>query len=216
MVTALYVPFLITALLIELTPGPNMAWLALTSASKGRKSGFAAVAGIALGLALLGGASAFGLSELATGSPVVFNLLRYAGVAYLLWLAWETWSSGNETAETALDHSGLMDWFRHGLLLNLLNPKGGSFFHHRASGLYQRWRSRCFPDSSALVQLCRHRDRHPSCYRCFGRIGACMACARRSPTLDPADICGDDSAHRNLVFTQHSLNEVVPTLPVAC
>ncbi|HPV67269.1 MAG TPA: LysE family translocator [Sphingorhabdus lacus] len=128
MVTALYVPFLITALLIELTPGPNMAWLALTSASKGRKSGFAAVAGIALGLALLGGASAFGLSELATGSPVVFNLLRYAGVAYLLWLAWETWSSGNEATETALDHSGLMDWFRHGLLLNLLNPKAAVFF----------------------------------------------------------------------------------------
>lgn len=128
MLTALYVPFLITALLIELTPGPNMAWLALTSASKGRKSGFAAVAGIASGLALLGVASAFGLSELAASSPVLFGFLRYAGVAYLLWLAWMTWSSGSETSDPAMDHNGLVDWFRHGLLLNVFNPKAVVFF----------------------------------------------------------------------------------------
>lgn len=128
MLTVLYVPFLITALLIELTPGPNMAWLALTSASKGRKSGFAAVAGIASGLALLGAASTFGLSELATSSPVLFRFLRYAGVAYLLWLAWATWSSDSETSDPAMDHSRLVDWFRHGLLLNLLNPKAAVFF----------------------------------------------------------------------------------------
>ncbi|WP_218939496.1 LysE family translocator [Sphingorhabdus profundilacus] len=116
------------ALLIELTPGPNMAWLALTSASKGRESGFAAVAGIALGLVLLGGASAFGLSELATSSPIIFSFLRYAGVGYLLWLAWTTWSSETETSDPAMDHSRLVDWFRHGLLLNLLNPKAAIFF----------------------------------------------------------------------------------------
>ncbi len=128
MLTALYVPFLITTLLIELTPGPNMAWLALTSASKGRKSGFAAVAGIALGLAILGGVSAAGLSELAARSPVVFNLLRYAGVLYLLWLAWATWVGDGEPSEASKDHSRLIAWFRHGLLLNLLNPKAAVFF----------------------------------------------------------------------------------------
>ena len=128
MFTALYVPFFITTLLIELTPGPNMAWLALTSASKGRKSGFAAVAGIALGLAILGGVSAAGLSELATRSPVVFSLLRYAGVLYLLWLAWVTWVGEGELSEASEDHSKLVAWFRHGLLLNLLNPKAAVFF----------------------------------------------------------------------------------------
>ena len=128
MLTALYVPFLITTLLIELTPGPNMAWLALTSASKGRKSGFAAVAGIALGLAILGGVSAAGLSELATRSPVVFNLLRYAGVLYLLWLAWATWVGDGEPSEASEVHNRSIAWFRHGLLLNLLNPKAAVFF----------------------------------------------------------------------------------------
>ncbi len=129
MLTDLFAPFLITALLIELTPGPNMAWLALTSASQGRRSGFAAVAGIALGLALLGGASAFGLAELAARSPFAFQMLRYAGVAYLLWLAWKAWSGAGEVSPgTARDAGELSAWFRHGLLLNLLNPKAAVFF----------------------------------------------------------------------------------------
>jgi threonine/homoserine/homoserine lactone efflux protein len=129
MLTPLFVPFLITAFLIELTPGPNMAWLALTSAGDGKRAGLAAVAGIALGLAILGAVSALGLAELATVSPLVFNLLRYAGVGYLLWLAWQAWSGAREVSPgTAQDRAHLSAWFRHGLLLNLLNPKAAMFF----------------------------------------------------------------------------------------
>jgi threonine/homoserine/homoserine lactone efflux protein len=128
MLTDLFAPFLITAFAIELTPGPNMAWLALTSASQGRQSGFAAAAGIALGLALLGAASALGLSELAARSPFAFHLLRYAGVAYLLWLAWQAWVGEKQLSPDTAPHNELGAWFRHGLLLNLLNPKAAMFF----------------------------------------------------------------------------------------
>lgn len=128
MLTHLYVPFLLTTLLIELTPGPNMVWLALTSASQGRRSGFAAVAGIALGLALLAAASAVGLAELAARSPFAFGLLRYAGVAYLLWLAWKTWAGEDEVSPDIANQNALGAWVRHGLLLNLLNPKAAVFF----------------------------------------------------------------------------------------
>ena len=128
MLTDLYATFLITTLLIELTPGPNMAWLALTSASHGKRSGFAAVAGIALGLALLAAASAVGLAELATRSPLVFGLLRYAGVAYLLWLAWKAWTGEEELSPDIANQNAFVAWFRHGLLLNLLNPKAAVFF----------------------------------------------------------------------------------------
>jgi threonine/homoserine/homoserine lactone efflux protein len=128
MLTQMFVPFLITALLVELTPGPNMAWLALTSASQGRRPGLAAVAGIALGLALLGGASALGLAELAARSPFAFHLLRYAGVAYLLWLAWKAWVGEKESSPDVASHNAIGAWFRHGLLLNLLNPKAAVFF----------------------------------------------------------------------------------------
>jgi threonine/homoserine/homoserine lactone efflux protein len=126
--TELFMPFLVTTVLIELTPGPNMAWLALTSAREGKRSGFAAVAGIALGLAILAGTSAIGLAALATRSPTLFSLLRYAGVAYLLWLAWTTWSGKDETTPDSISKKALGAWFRHGLLLNLLNPKAAVFF----------------------------------------------------------------------------------------
>jgi threonine/homoserine/homoserine lactone efflux protein len=128
MLTDLYAPFLLTTLLIELTPGPNMAWLALTSATHGRRSAFAAVAGIAVGLALLATASAVGLAQLATRSPVVFGLLRYAGAAYLLWLAWKTWIGEDERSPDMASQNAFGAWFRHGLLLNLLNPKAAVFF----------------------------------------------------------------------------------------
>jgi threonine/homoserine/homoserine lactone efflux protein len=128
MLTDLYLPFLLTALLIELTPGPNMAWLALTSASHGKRSGFAAVAGIALGLALLATASAVGLAELAARSSFLFGLLRYAGAAYLLSLAWTAWAGEDELSTGIANQNTLGAWFRHGLLLNLLNPKAAVFF----------------------------------------------------------------------------------------
>ena len=128
MLTQLYIPFLITTLLIELTPGPNMAWLALTSASQGKRVGFAAVAGICLGLAILALASAIGLAELATRSPAAFRLLRYSGVAYLLWLAWNAWVGENARLRDPVSGNALGTWFRHGLLLNLLNPKAAVFF----------------------------------------------------------------------------------------
>ena len=128
MMTALFLPFLITTMLIELTPGPNMAWLALTSATQGKRSGFAAVAGIATGLAILALASAMGLAALAARAPFAFSLLRYAGVAYLLWLAWQTWVGEKQAATSEIGATAMAAWFRHGLLLNLLNPKAAVFF----------------------------------------------------------------------------------------
>jgi threonine/homoserine/homoserine lactone efflux protein len=128
MITALFLPFLITTMLIELTPGPNMAWLALTSATQGKRPGFAAVGGIATGLAILALASAMGLAALAARAPFAFSLLRYAGVAYLLWLAWQTWVGEQEATANRIDAAAMAAWFRHGLLLNLLNPKAAVFF----------------------------------------------------------------------------------------
>ncbi|MGL5010530.1 MAG: LysE family translocator, partial [Paracoccaceae bacterium] len=79
--------FTVAAVAIELTPGPNMVWLAIVAATDGRRAGYAAVAGVALGLAVIGVAAAYGLAALVAGSPVAYQVLRWAGVAYLLWLA---------------------------------------------------------------------------------------------------------------------------------
>ena len=122
--------FALTALIIEITPGPNMTYLAALSLSSGVRTGFAAVAGIAIGLMTYGIVAALGLAALIEDSPLLYGILRWGGVAYLLWLAWEAWSSERETSPDAADGPGDEPWiaFRRGLVTNLLNPKAAVFY----------------------------------------------------------------------------------------
>jgi threonine/homoserine/homoserine lactone efflux protein len=89
---SLLLAFALTALIIEITPGPNMTYLAALSLSSGARTGFAAVAGIALGLMTYGLIAAFGLTTIIDDSPFLYGLLRWGGVLFLLWLAWEAGS----------------------------------------------------------------------------------------------------------------------------
>lgn len=121
--------FLLTALVLELTPGPNMAWLALLTATAGRGAGLAAVAGIALGLALQAVLAVLGVAALMAAWPGLYRALHLAGVGFLLFLAWESWRD----AGTPAHHlpGGGEDGpagFRRGLVANLLNPKAALFF----------------------------------------------------------------------------------------
>lgn len=120
--------FALTSALVEVTPGPNMAYLAILTLAEGRRPGYAAVAGVALGLALVGLASAFGLAALVTASPVAYQLLRWGGVVYLLWLAWEGWRGDGDAEVLAAPGSRLRLYFRRGLITNLLNPKAAVFY----------------------------------------------------------------------------------------
>jgi threonine/homoserine/homoserine lactone efflux protein len=120
--------FAATALLIELTPGPNMAYLAMIAATEGRRAGFAAVAGVALGLAIFGGVAALGLAALISGSPVIYQALRWLGVGYLFWLAWQAWQGAEGAEAQAEPGSALAAYFRRGLVTNLLNPKAAVFY----------------------------------------------------------------------------------------
>lgn len=122
--------FALTSLIIEITPGPNMTYLAALSLSSGMRAGFAAVAGIALGLLTYGIVAALGLAAVIDSSRLLYGLLRWTGVAYLLWLAWEAWSSERETAPDATDGPDGEPWlaFRRGLITNLLNPKAAVFY----------------------------------------------------------------------------------------
>src|ERR1700759_3514659 len=88
--------FALTAALIELTPGPNMGYLAVLAASAGRRAGLAATAGIAVGLLSAGIASSLGLAAIVAASSLIYELLRWGGAFYLLWLAWEGWRDAPE------------------------------------------------------------------------------------------------------------------------
>ena len=122
--------FAIASIVIEVTPGPNMAYLAALTVSNGIRAGLAAVAGVALGLAIYGAVAAVGLAEIIQQSRFLYEALRWSGVAFLLWLAWEGWSAEPEAGPDAADgHGGtLRKAFQRGLITNLLNPKAGIFF----------------------------------------------------------------------------------------
>ncbi len=122
--------FALTCAIIEITPGPNMAWLAALSLSRGWRTGLAAVAGIALGLSAYGIAAALGVAAIIENSTFLYEALRWGGVAYLLWLAWDAWSTADETppADAAGDISERASAFRRGLITNLLNPKAAIFY----------------------------------------------------------------------------------------
>lgn len=121
-------PFLTAVFLIELTPGPNMAYLAALSAANGRAAGFKAVAGVTAGLAIYMLLSIFGVTEIIATAPVVYGVLRWAGVIYLFYLAWEAWRGAEETSPGHAGASADHRPFWRGFVANVLNPKAAIFY----------------------------------------------------------------------------------------
>jgi len=118
--------FALTSLLIELTPGPNMTYLALVGVQAGRRAGYAAVAGVALGLGVIGLATAFGLSAVISASPLLYAVLRWLGVAYIVYLAWDAWRDSMRSNDVQVEPTAR--FFVRGLITNLLNPKAAIFY----------------------------------------------------------------------------------------
>ena len=105
-----------------------MTYLAVLSASHGRRAGFAATLGVGLGLLIVGAGAALGLAAVISNSRPLYEVLRWAGVLYLLWLAWEGWRDAAETSPgrvTVVDGRG---FFWRGVVTNLLNPKAAVFY----------------------------------------------------------------------------------------
>lgn len=117
--------FLLAMVIVELTPGPNMGWLAALSAQHGRKTGLMAVLGVTLGLAVHVIAAATGLAALISHAPVVYEFIRWAGILFMVWLAWEAFAdTGKSADEEGLSSKG----FTRGLIANILNPKAMVFY----------------------------------------------------------------------------------------
>lgn len=121
--------FAAAALALCATPGPDMLLIASRSVSQGKASGFATLAGIQVGTYCHALAAALGLSQLFLVVPVAYDVVRYAGAAYLLYLAWQAFRSSGAIRPPAAGGRrypiGVV--FRQGLLTNLLNPKMALF-----------------------------------------------------------------------------------------
>lgn len=106
------------------SPGPATLAVATVSMHSGRKSGLLFGAGLALGLAFWGLVAATGLGAILQASSYALSVLKLVGGAYLLWLAWMSARSAMVKADMSVPpKSTRYTGFRHGLVLNLSNPK---------------------------------------------------------------------------------------------
>jgi threonine/homoserine/homoserine lactone efflux protein len=125
---SIWTGFVAAMLIVELTPGPNMAYLAALSARSGKAAGLGAVAGVTLALLFYLAASVVGLSEVLRDWPWLYQVLRWGGVGYLIWLGVEAWRSKAEIAAPTDHQSSVFQGFLRGLTANLLNPKVAMFY----------------------------------------------------------------------------------------
>ena len=114
--------FALVSLGMVLTPGPNMIYLISRSITQGPAAGIVSLGGVALGFVFYMLCAAFALL---LAVPYAYDALRFAGAAYLLWLAWQALKPGGRSPFQVkkLQVDGPRKLFAMGLLTNLLNPK---------------------------------------------------------------------------------------------
>lgn len=122
--------FASAALLVNLTPGPDMLFVVGTSAARGRRDGVFAALGVGLGCMLHIALAALGLSALLAASATAFTIVKWVGAAYLVWTGIAMLrSAGRQVADGgAAVPSTSMKVFWQGAMTNALNPKVALFF----------------------------------------------------------------------------------------
>jgi threonine/homoserine/homoserine lactone efflux protein len=121
-------PFLVAALLLNLTPGADMMYVVARSVGQGRLAGVCSAFGISVGSLVHSVFAAVGISALLMQSATAFQVVKYAGAAYLLYLAWKIWRSADSAAQiTQRQPASLVKVFFEGVVTNVLNPKVALF-----------------------------------------------------------------------------------------
>jgi threonine/homoserine/homoserine lactone efflux protein len=121
----LFAGFLVITIILILTPGPIVTLVISTAATRGVRAGLITVAGTSAGNAVLLTAIALGLGWVLGHAAQLFELLRWVGAAYLVWLGVRAWRSAGEHGAAV---SGNHVHFRRGFLVALSNPKTLAFF----------------------------------------------------------------------------------------
>jgi len=120
--------FLLTALIVVISPGTGVLYTLATGLSRGARASIVAAFGCTLGIVPHMAAAILGLAALLHTSALAFQTLKYAGVAYLLYMAWMTLKeSGALNVEKQPERSS-RQVIVHAILINILNPKLTIFF----------------------------------------------------------------------------------------
>lgn len=125
-----WVTFFTAAILLNLSPGPDLAFILGQTAKRGVQSGFSAMFGIWTGAFIHVMFAALGLSAILATSAVAFSAVKWIGAAYLIWLGIQALRSGgtNISVNGRVSPKGLMKLFKQGVLVAVLNPKVAVFF----------------------------------------------------------------------------------------
>ncbi|HVE48279.1 MAG TPA: LysE family translocator [Casimicrobiaceae bacterium] len=121
--------FLVTSLIVVLVPGTGVVFTVSTGLARGRGASVFAALGCTFGIVPHLAATVLGLAALMHTSAVAFELLKYAGVAYLLYLAYATWKDKSAFAlDSMSSRTSAIGLVVKAVLLNILNPKLTIFF----------------------------------------------------------------------------------------
>ncbi|GLS42952.1 LysE family translocator [Methylobacterium brachythecii] len=123
--TTQLIAFALISLGMVLTPGPNMIYLVSRSISQGPAAGLVSLGGIGLGFIFYMLCAVFGITALLIAVPFAYDTLRWAGAAYLLYLAWQAVKPGARSPfqTTLLPSDSPRRLFAMGFVTNVLNPK---------------------------------------------------------------------------------------------
>lgn len=121
--------FLLTALIVVIAPGTGVIYTLAVALARGRLASVAAAFGCTLGIVPHMTAAILGVAAILHASAIAFQTVKFAGVAYLLWLAWQTIRDRGALKVEAGDEAGSLPRIAvTGTLLNILNPKLSIFF----------------------------------------------------------------------------------------
>ena len=120
--------FLAAALVVAITPGPGIFYVAARTLAGGRSEGLASSVGLGLGGLVHVLAGAAGLSVLVMASAEAFTALKIVGGLYLIWLGLKTWREARIAPPDEVKTTGARRAFREGIVVEALNPKTAAFF----------------------------------------------------------------------------------------
>ena len=121
--------FVVAVVLLELSPGADMAFMLGQTIRNGRKAGFAALFGSIVATFFHVAMAAIGLSAVIATSAVAFSIIKWVGVLYLVWLGIQAFrSSGGTEAKEVVSSVTTRSVFLQGMFICALNPKVAIFF----------------------------------------------------------------------------------------
>jgi threonine/homoserine/homoserine lactone efflux protein len=120
--------FAATVLPLVCTPGPDILFVAAQSCAGGAKAGLKATAGICLGYTCHGVLASLGVAAAIAASPVLFDIIRWIGIAYLAWIAVQFLRSALKRGACDMQKQPTSNLFGRGFLTSALNPKGLMIF----------------------------------------------------------------------------------------